>query len=89
MTRPSFRNYVERRAFGDSELRGFAASLDDELLDARSWRHTVDIFRERGSDWNTRPSPEWDFLFQVRKLWDDYGDVCSTIARKQADARRS
>jgi hypothetical protein len=90
MGTPTFREHVEQLARGDTELREFVASLDDELLDALSWRQSWDIIRERGSGWEMPPpSPEWEFVFRVRKLWDDYGDVCQTLTKKRAEANRT
>ncbi len=77
----TFREYVERRAQGDAELREFVKSLDDELLDAPSWRQSWNMLRERG--------PDMPFVMAVRKVWDDYHDVLATFDRKRAEANRS
>lgn len=80
MSKPTFRDYVERRAKGDSEARELLGLLDDELLDAPSWRQSVDILR-------LRQSPV-SFIVAYRKLWDDFHDLRSTIDRKRAEALR-
>ncbi len=78
MATPSFREYVERRAQGDAELRELVKTLDDELLDARSWRQSWDVLRERG--------PDMPFVMAVRKIWDDYNDVLWNLDRMRGEA---
>lgn len=80
MSKPTFREYVERRAEGDAELRELIQRFDDELLDAPSWRQGWEILRYR--------EPDMPFVMAYRKVWPDYGDVCSTIDRKRAEALR-
>jgi hypothetical protein len=78
MSKPTFREYVERRSEGDADLRELVQSFDDDLLDAPSWREGWERLRSR--------EPDMTFVMAYRKVWDDYGDVCLTIDRKRAEA---